>query len=181
MSKRDTYDRGAFIEDRALFFIEELCVASNKLREMESDYGILPLPKYDLEQENYITFSHTSHNLSVALPITSADDAEMLGMILEDMAYYSMELVRPAYYENMLNGKLARDEESIEMLDIITSNISYDLGFLLLTNNFLHWQNGLRRAITTQSAPASFIASKESSALSDINKAIESVRDNIGA
>lgn len=174
-SKRDTYDRGAFIEDRALFFIEGLCVASNKLREMESDYGIIPLPKYDLEQENYITFSHTGHNSSVALPITLADDAEMLGMILEDMAYYSMELVRPAYYENMLNGKLARDEESIEMLDIITSNISYDLGFLLI--NSLMWD--LRTAITQNNPAGSFISARESNAVTTIQKAVDSVQSNI--
>ena len=35
----------------------------------------------------------------------------MLGRIIEDMAYFSSETVRPAYYEMMLAGKLARAEE----------------------------------------------------------------------
>ncbi len=175
-SKRDTYDRGAFMEDRALFFIEGLCVAGKLLRSMETDYGILPLPKYDTAQENYRTYSHTTHNSTVSLPTTSADKIDMLGMILEDMAFYSMELVRPAYYENMLSAKLARDEESIEMLEIITTNVSYDLMFVL-NHNFAFQQ--LRGALNNSQAAASFIQKHQKSLDSAIEKQITSIRENI--
>ncbi len=175
-SKRDTYDRGAFMEDRALFFIEGLCVAGNLLRSMETDYGILPLPKYDAAQANYRTYSHTTHNSTVSLPVTSAGKVDMLGMILEDMAFYSMELVRPAYYENMLNAKLARDEESIEMLEIITTNVSYDLMFVL-NHNFAFQQ--LRGALNRSDNAASFIEKQEKLLNSSIEKQITSIRENL--
>ncbi len=179
-SKRDTYDRGAFIEDRALFFIEGLCVAENKLREMESDYGIIPIPKYSEEQENYSVYSHLSHNSTISVPITGSKDADMLARIIEDMARFSAETVRPAYYEKMLNGKLARAEEDVEMLEIITSNTTYELGFLVLSD-FLHWQNGLRNAVSTSSPAASYVESKKTVNEEAINKVMESIRANKSA
>lgn len=174
-ANRAVYDRGAFMEDRALFFIEGLCVAGNLLRSMETDYGILPLPKYDKTQESYRTYSHTTHNSTVSLPTTSADKVDMLGMILEDMAFYSMELVRPAYYENMLSAKLARDEESIEMLEIITRNVSYDLMFVL---NYSFANQQLRGAVSNAEAAASFIAKQQSKLNESIEKQTTSIREN---
>lgn len=168
---RDTYDRGAFTEDRALFFIEGLCVASNKLRDMETDYGIIPVPKNDESQENYSVYSHATHNSTVSVPTTSSGKLDMLGRIIEDMAYFSSETVRPAYYDMMLAGKLARAEEDVEMLGIITNSISYDLAYSLLDM----WS--LRSAVTSKPA-ASYIELQRSTYEKAINKAMDSVREN---
>lgn len=168
---RDTYDRGAFVEDRALFFIEGLCVASNKLRDMETDYGIIPVPKNDESQENYSVYSHATHNSTVSVPTTSSGKLDMLGRIIEDMAYFSSETVRPAYYDMMLAGKLARAEEDVEMLGIITNSISYDLAYSLLDM----WS--LRSAVTSKPA-ASYIESQRSTYEKAINQAMDSVREN---
>jgi len=179
-ANRAVFDRGAFKDDRALFFMEGMYVASTILRDMETDFGILPLPKYSEIQDNYITFSHYDHNSSVSLPITSYNDCEMLGMIIEDMAYFSMDTVRPAYYDKVLSGKIARDEGSVAMLDIITDNISYDLAFLLLTSdgNVLNI-GGLRAAITDASPAASYIASKEDVSIARLDEAMNKIRENI--
>lgn len=174
-ANRAVYDRGSFMEDRALFFIEGLCVAQNLLRSMETDYGILPLPKYDANQPDYRTYSHADLNSTVAIPITSIDRIDMLGAILEDMAFYSMELVRPAYYENMLNARLARDMESIEMLEIITTNVSYDLLFVL--NQNFGYQ--LRQPLTQGKDAASYIAKQEKHLISSLEKQLEAIRENI--
>ncbi|MBE6611920.1 MAG: hypothetical protein E7632_05465 [Ruminococcaceae bacterium] len=179
-SKRDTYDRDAFKEDRALFFIEGLCIAEADLREMQTDFGILPMPKYSEEQDTYITYSHSYHNSSISLPITlTGDRLDMVCMILEDMAYFSMEHVRPAYYDKVLSGKIARDDDSVDMLEIITQNVSYDLGFLVLGDNLLN-MSGLRKAVSNASPAASYIASKETASNAALKKAMESVLDNKG-
>ena len=44
---------------------------------------------------------------------------------MEEMAYQSHITVLPAYYDNMLKGKVARDEDSLEMLDLIHNSVSY--------------------------------------------------------
>lgn len=95
----------------------------------------------------------------------------MLGRIIEDMAYFSSETVRPAYYDMMLAGKLARAEEDVEMLGIITNSISYDLAYSLLDM----WS--LRSAVTSKPA-ASYIESQRSTYEKAINKAMDSVREN---
>ena len=44
---------------------------------------------------------------------------------MEELAYQSHKTLLPAYYENVLKGKTTRDEDSIEMLDVIHNSISY--------------------------------------------------------
>jgi len=44
------------------------------------------------------------------------------------MAAESLNIVRPAYYENALKNRYVRDETSVEMLEIITSSVVADLG-----------------------------------------------------
>ncbi|MBQ8400637.1 MAG: hypothetical protein IJX14_01790 [Clostridia bacterium] len=174
-AKRDTYDRGAFIENRALFFLEGLCVGDDRLREMEYPFGILPVPKFNEIQETYCTYSHYGHNSSIALPLTSGDQVDMLCMILEDMAFYSMDTVRPAYYDKMLEGRLAASEDDRDMLEIITTNISYNIANLLFSGDM--WS--LRNAVSAGDPPASFMASKEQSWTSKIKTIQNSIAENI--
>ncbi len=96
-----------------------------RLRTMDTDFGILPYPKYDESQEQYYTRQYGG-NIAIA-PITS-NEIDKTGIILEAMACESRKTVLPAYYEISLKTKNSRDEESGEMLDIILSNRVYDLG-----------------------------------------------------
>ena len=49
---------------------------------------------------------------------------------MEAMGYESMRIVTPAYYEIMLRGKVARDDESHDMLDIIRDSFQFDLSLI---------------------------------------------------
>lgn len=117
-----------FTSDRALFFVE-LLHRSLTYRNMESDYGILPFPKYDEAQEQYCTNVGSYPSVFLAVP-NGNDDTEMIGTILENMGYQSKEIVRDAFYNKTLVGKTIRDDESAEMLDIIFANRVYDIGWL---------------------------------------------------
>ena len=175
-SMRDTYDRGAFLEDRALFFIEGLCVADRRLREMKSNFGILPLPKMDETQKTYRTFSHASHNSTVSFP-TTVQDIGTATKIAEDMAFFSISTVRPAYYDKLLTGKIARDENSIAMLDILTQNIQYDLAFLLL-NNSLTWP--MRTEITKGNPAASWAEKSLKKCQKELDKYVTQITESQG-
>jgi len=115
----------AFMEDRA-FFYNEMLAYSSHLREMETDFGIVPMPKWDASQESYCTFAHTGYATTMAIPITNTTDDDRVGRILEDYAYYSMKYVYPAYLETTVKGKQSRDEDSKRMVDIIIRNVKYD-------------------------------------------------------
>lgn len=114
-----------FFADRALFMQTDLSAAEH-WRNENSDFGILPLPKYDESQENYTTYAD-QWGLMLALPCT-ASDTSRTGAILEAMAALSAKYVTPAYYDILLLNKLKRDEESEKMLDILYSNVIYDPG-----------------------------------------------------
>lgn len=116
-----------FREGRALFYIEGLGNAQ-KLRQMDIDFGIVPAPKYNEEQKDYI--SHGGYPFFMMIPTTNSD-LDRTGVLLESLAYESMKTVKPAFYDNMLMGKITRDNDSEEMLDIVFSTLQYDLPIAL--------------------------------------------------
>lgn len=108
------------------------------LREVEFEVGILPYPKYTEESE-YINWP-TGGNFLLAVPsVTAYDSYEFTGTILEALACQGYSLVRPALYETTLQGKLARDHESQDMLDIIFDTMSIDFGWIHNGDNGLGW------------------------------------------
>ena len=52
----------------------------------------------------------------------------MTGVILEAMASDSAQHLVPAFYETLLKSKLARDNDSEEMLEIVFGNRVFDWG-----------------------------------------------------
>ena len=95
------------------------------LREMENDFGIVPLPKYDEKQTEYFSRILDAWT-NVAL--SCATDLERTSIILEALAVESKNYVIPAIYENAITQKGIRDEDSLEMLEIIQKNRTLDLG-----------------------------------------------------
>ena len=126
------YARSFFTTDNALFCSGAANITSeDAFRNMESEYGVLPFPKYDNTQENYNSTIDSNASL-FALPSTPRTDVstagvERTGMILEYMAYKSHEILLPAYYEEVLKGQRMDSEEDHKMLDIIRTNVRYEL------------------------------------------------------
>jgi hypothetical protein len=95
------------------------------LRAMETDFGILPYPKFDEKQEAYYTRLGGGDLFFTGITSTK-EDLERTSAILEAMACDSLKTVVPAYYDIMLKTKLARDEESEEMIDYIIDQRVFD-------------------------------------------------------
>jgi hypothetical protein len=96
------------------------------LRATETDYGILPYPKWNKEQERYMTGAQDNFSI-MAIPIT-CQNTELAGAALEALAAESYRSVTPAYYEIALKTKYLRDDESAMMLDIIRDGLSFNFG-----------------------------------------------------
>ncbi len=117
--------RRMFTENRALFFTETL-QAVDSFRDMEANFGIVPLPKYD-EDSEYTSFIHYWGGSAVSVP-TSAPDLEKTGVVLEYMAYLSHRYVTPVYFSRVVEGKFSRDEDSLDMIEnYIMTNRIFDL------------------------------------------------------
>ncbi|MCL1858276.1 MAG: extracellular solute-binding protein [Oscillospiraceae bacterium] len=158
-----------FMSNRALFMWVRLRIVEN-LRSMDKDFGILPIPKLNENQDDYYTdvISHTG--LIMCVPVTASDPART-GHILEAICAESKYTTMPAYYEVTLKTKMARDDSSADMLDIIFKNRVWDLGEIANYGNFssdLIWMS-----MKNNSDLASLFDKLEPKMQKDIDKAIE--------
>lgn len=169
-------DSGSFTIDtgRLLFYLSTISYAET-LRDCDIDVGMVPYPKYDEAQENYI--SHDWGGL-MCIP-SSIQNPEKVGAVLELLSWESANEVIPAYYDVILSGKLARDEDSKNMLDILFDTIAYEIG-----GNYFGFSSGFgdlfytvgKQVITNKSTDfASWYAKNEKSAISTIDKFYEAL------
>ena len=122
---KEDVGKSVFVGGRGLFYNEVVMYIVSLGKEMETDFGVLPIPKYNSAQEEYITWTNgicTTSSISKA-----AKNPERLGPTLEALAIISRQRVTPAYYDTVLQRKSVRDEESQGMLDIIFKTRTYDL------------------------------------------------------
>jgi len=115
-----------FIEGRALF-LGQTAANLYLFRDMEYDYGIVPMPKLSAGQESYYSYCNPWGAVAVAVPKTNADIART-GTVIEALAAAGKYTSTPAQYDVTLKTKFARDGYSAAMLDIITENAVYDFG-----------------------------------------------------
>lgn len=94
------------------------------LRNMASDYGILPMPKLNASQE-YKTHVQ-AEVLLYGVPATCHNEIDDLTIFLECFGSESYRTVKPAYYEIALTSKYARDPQSVEMLDRVVHSVDID-------------------------------------------------------
>ena len=112
-----------FDSGRALFYLSTPSYVRD-LRATEFDFGILPYPKFDEAQEKYVILNWAG---TICAPL-NISNPEKVGAVVEYLGAKSHEIVKPVYFDILLNSKLTRDDESKEMLDIIYGESIYDFG-----------------------------------------------------
>jgi hypothetical protein len=144
-----------------------------QLRDMPDDFGVIPFPKYNEEQDRYYTRVCGGFPFVTPLTITKP---EIAGALMEAMACETHNSVIPAYYESSLKDKFSRDPDTAEMLDLIFNTRVYDLGDTIwfasirapYTNEFVKGNNTL----------VSFTEKNEKSINSIIEKAVKLILEN---
>ena len=116
-----------FNDGRAMIADSELRHAQT-LRNLDDDFGIIPYPKFD-EDDEYATAVNVGSHM-IFIPIT-VEDVERTGAITEALCAIGSRDVIPAFYEKSLKTKYTRDEESEEMIDIIRDSVVFDLGYVI--------------------------------------------------
>ena len=146
-----------------------------KFADMEHDYGILPLPKYDAAQEGYYTLTSNAHTTLLAISRVHGADAGDIGIVLDALSYLSYVDVEPMYAETYLENCYLRAEDSVEMLNIVIQNKTYDAAFLLNYGN----ANSLPQECSSGRGDkiASTIESKRKAVEKEVQKALQSAED----
>ncbi len=111
-----------YIENRALFMVSAIGNVAS-LRDMEAEYGILPTPKYTLNEEYSAPMGSA---FIMGIPVTNTH-LEETGTALDCLSRYSYENFLPVFFDSLCY-KSMRDEDSLDMLNIINTYRKADLG-----------------------------------------------------
>lgn len=118
-----------FADGSLLFMVNKIHAAeSATLRNMQDEYGIIPHPKYDSNQNEYLSYAHDQY-LSFSIPATNPNP-DIAGAVLEAMASYSYRDTHPAYLNVALKGKYMNDPQSRRMVDLVVSGFKLDSAWI---------------------------------------------------
>ena len=162
-----------FSEGRTLFRTETFG-GTEQLRNMGQDYGILPIPKWTEEQDAYYCMINDDI-CALSLP-TTVSDPTRAALITEALAYESMFVLQPTFYDVYLSEKLLRDEQSRQMMDLVLSSKFYDMDYCFggITGMFSAMEDMAR---SKKNKLSSYVASLEKRAQSKIDKFLEALQD----
>ena len=141
MAKYETFAQ-CFSDGKAYYSEMTLQKIELFLRDMKDDFGIIPIPKYDENQEEYLSCVNGAGGF-VFVP-KNASNAERTGMIMEALAAGAYDSVTPTLYEVITKTKNVRDEESARMVDIIIENRVFDPYYINLLTGYTFMQEALQ-------------------------------------
>lgn len=104
---------------------------------LDTDFavGILPLPKYDVQQENY---AHVNWGNNLLVPNT-VRDYDMVGEVIELMSFYSGTLVLNKYYDEVLQLRVSEAPDDRDMVELVYDTIVFDPGIAFCDGNDPLW------------------------------------------
>lgn len=165
-----------FKNNQALLIQRELDNARTYFRDMEESYTLLPFPKYDEQQENYISAAYNGATLW-CVPVDNPD-VDIACAVMEALAYETFTNVTPVYFETCLQTKVARNEDTIEMLGIIRDGCCLDVEYLY--KSVLGYPNEVIRTLVVvnkNNNVASWYASNEKKIQETIEKTIQTLEE----
>ena len=163
-----------FLNGNAFILHKYLQDARLTFRASDIDYGILPFPKLDENQESYYA---GYHDRLFAVPVT-AQDLDRAAIIIEAMSAEGWKKVFPAYYEISMKNKFLADEESIKILDLIYSVRVLDFAYIYSIKYYMMLDD-----LLSGSKPSADLSSYYEKSVGAVQKALDKIEeefDNIG-
>lgn len=157
-----------FKRNQALFSYGEI-VTTQQLRSEDFTFGVLPSPKYDESQERYYCRKSWT-TAGVTVPVT-AEAPEKSAAFADALSYLSRDIVWSVYRGLVLEQKNLRNDESIEMLDIILRSSVPSLDSIYNIGSDMIWEI-YDKLIRGENDISSVIASNKASieaALEELN------------
>ena len=176
-----------FNEGNCLFRLDRAYVADNiyhngALRNVEWEYGILPVPLYDENQDNYITV--VGNPFSLWCVMQNAKDPQMSSAVIECMASEAYRKTSPMIFENNMKYRYTPDSagkgDSARMFDIVRDSIIFDLGRIF--SDALSYMSEFPSRAAASSASWATVKSTHERTLkrmmTELNKSLDKMIDN---
>lgn len=156
--------RALFINGTVVFSpLQVQDLIKEDMREFTDNYGVLPLPKYDEDQDNYYTLVDGGANIMVFPADASEDKRELIGAVTEAMSAATYRDITPKYCSLALEQKGARDDESMAMIRMILDSRVIDFGYLY--DGFKGWTMKLPNMVKDAGSITSQIESNKSAVI----------------
>ena len=106
----------------------------------DMSYGVLPIPKYDLAQEDYKCVAGNPLTLwGISADSVDYDREVMAAAVIEISGYFAQTDTTEAIFETLFKGRYSEFPEDSESFDIIRRTTSFDIGRIftkVLSANF---------------------------------------------
>lgn len=115
-----------FMNQRAAFVGAEIQQGA-KFRNASFEYGILPYPKYDTDQTEYMS-SGLDYDLALLTIPSAYVNKEDIGLIMDALSWDANRTFEEIYYERRLSyrNNVGQMADNIEMLNLIRRTRTYD-------------------------------------------------------
>lgn len=123
--------RDKFTNGGSLFWIHLIyadAATNQALRSMDDSYGLIPLPKYNAEQQNYHTAVQDAY--SIMSVMSTSKQIEAVGTVLEEWNYRSYMDILPVYCEVIMKTRYLANVESGMIFDIIRNSAKFNTGMI---------------------------------------------------
>ena len=171
--------RCVFIQNRVYLADAQYSGGKGPLREVDWEFGILPTPLYDANQEEYITL--LGNPITLWCVMANAKDPQMSSAVLECMASEAYRKTSPALFENNMKYRYTPDVagkgDGARMFDIIRTNINFDLG-RLFSDSLSYMSEMPSDAAANRTSWATVMKQQKvalTRAMSTLNKSLEAI------
>ncbi len=121
-------NRTSFISEKSMFALMESSVAARYFSEVTFEYGCVPCPKYDADQESYICAARQPTSLFGVSYNIGENRFGIVTATLEALASEGYRSVTPVIFDQIMKYQKASSQEMSDMLVLIRDSGWYDCG-----------------------------------------------------
>lgn len=128
-----------FCAGRGLFYNTTSNSISNlKSKSLDFEFGVLPIPKLNENQDDYCCTVNRYHSTALAIPTTIPNaNIPRVVFAMQALGFYNADVIR-AYYQTTLQLQAITADDDAEMLDIVYNNRFYDIGTIFTWGNLIN-------------------------------------------
>ena len=162
---------GAFVAGRVLFLTYQRLgsLESNVFSSSELNMAILPYPKLDDLQPDYISTIHDTTEVGYIPSTISFANLRFVSAVVEYLSQMTSEIVMPKYYESTLKVRYSKNPDNARMIQIIHDHYGNAFPFVWDVGDKNIFTTGIYESVYKNNpSVASIYRSFESSAQSDL-------------
>ncbi|MBQ9777838.1 MAG: hypothetical protein IJW22_02825 [Clostridia bacterium] len=170
----------ASIEGRVLMTLQHTCVGAKNFSNSDWSVGCVPVPKYDLKQQNYYTGMGNPWTIyGIFVDFDDRGDRAatltVLSAVMECWASEGFRLTTPEIFEVNFQLKYSEGQDETDMYEIVRSGITFDLGKIFAAE-LTNMATRCSQAIITNSSWSSTYKAYERSIRTSLAQIVENFR-----